>query len=181
MQKLYSRGLLSLMMMSEGEEERQSGGFPKSTQFRLIGKDYRRWANREFGGGGYNGSFEICCSDGLLREYFKSSNGDIFETIEKAIIIVASDYSKEFRIRRDGIAQTLFSCKLIKCSGCDNVELGFPEDDEHEDLNVGNHQINNYDYGVTEALTDEGEDDGGEEESECSDEERRKLDKLTFL
>lgn len=89
------------------------------------------------------------------REYFKSSNGDIFETIEKAIIVAASDYSKEFRIRRDGIAQTLFSCKLIKCSGCDNVELGFPEDDEHEDLNVGNHQINNYDYGVAEALTDE--------------------------
>ncbi|KAI3783065.1 hypothetical protein L2E82_13127 [Cichorium intybus] len=89
------------------------------------------------------------------REYFKSSNGDIFEIIEKAIIVVASNYSKEFRIRRDGIAQTLFSCKLIKCSGCDNVELGFPEDDEHEDLNVGNHQINNYDYGVVEALTDE--------------------------
>ncbi|KAL7585602.1 hypothetical protein Lser_V15G42658 [Lactuca serriola] len=89
------------------------------------------------------------------REYFKSSNGDIFETIEKAIIVAASDYSKEFRIRRDGIAETLFSCKLIKCSGCDKVELGLPGDQEQQDLNVGNHQINNYDYGVAEALTDE--------------------------
>ncbi|KAI3521979.1 hypothetical protein L1887_11456 [Cichorium endivia] len=62
---------------------------------------------------------------------------------------------KSFKLVRDDIAQTLFSCKLITCSGCDNVELGFPEDDEYEDLNVGNHQINNYDYGVAEALTDE--------------------------
>ncbi|KAK9065694.1 hypothetical protein SSX86_015095 [Deinandra increscens subsp. villosa] len=46
---------------------------------------------------------------GYWREYFKNSNGDIFETIEKAIMIAASDYPKEFGIRRDGIAQMLFN------------------------------------------------------------------------
>lgn len=100
------------------------------------------------------------------RDYFRTSNGDLFETIEKAIIVAASDYPKEFRIRRDGIAQTLFSCKLIKCSGCDKLELGFPADDEqqdddddddHKEVNVGNNnnQVSNYSYGVAEALTDE--------------------------
>ncbi|KAL8261622.1 hypothetical protein R6Q59_025671 [Mikania micrantha] len=38
---------------------------------------------------------------GYWREFFKTSNGDIFETIEKAIMIAASDYPKEFGIRRD--------------------------------------------------------------------------------
>ena len=78
------------------------------------------------------------------REFFKSSNGDIFETIEKAIVVAASDYSNEFRIKRDDIVETLFSCRLIKYSRCDKVELGLLEDDEPQELNVGNHQINDY-------------------------------------
>ncbi|GJW68340.1 hypothetical protein Tco_0122764 [Tanacetum coccineum] len=98
------------------------------------------------------------------REYFRSSNGDIFETIEKAIMVAASDYPKEFRIRRDCIAQTLYNCKLIKCIGCDKVELGvIGNDDQHEqhdDVEVYNgdgdhHQVSDYNYGVVEALTDE--------------------------
>nr|GEY05720.1 probable mediator of RNA polymerase II transcription subunit 26b [Tanacetum cinerariifolium] len=98
------------------------------------------------------------------REYFRSSNGDIFETIEKAIMVAASDYPKEFRIRRDCIAQTLFNCKLIKCIGCDKVEFGvIGNDDQHEqhdDVEVYNgdgdhHQVSDYNYGVVEALTDE--------------------------
>ncbi|KAI7739733.1 hypothetical protein M8C21_000499 [Ambrosia artemisiifolia] len=44
---------------------------------------------------------------GYWREYFKSCNGDVFEIIEKAIMIAASDYPKEFGIKRDGIAQIL--------------------------------------------------------------------------
>ncbi|KAI3760702.1 hypothetical protein L1987_51101 [Smallanthus sonchifolius] len=71
---------------------------------------------------------------GYWREYFKKSNGDIFETIEKAIMVAVSDYPKEFGVRRDGIAQLLFNCKLIKCYGCDKVELGVPGvDQEHDD------------------------------------------------
>lgn len=93
------------------------------------------------------------------REYFKTCNGDIFETIEKAIMIAASDYPKEFRIKRDCIAQTLFSCKLIKVFGCDKVELGFPVINEKQnDDNVDDdhhHQVSDYNYGVAEALTHE--------------------------
>ncbi|GJY34945.1 hypothetical protein Tco_0419414 [Tanacetum coccineum] len=98
------------------------------------------------------------------REYFRSSNCDIFETIEKAIMVAASDYPKEFRISRDCIAQTLYNCKLIKCIGCDKVELGvIGNDDQHEqhdDVEVYNgdgdhHQVSDYNYGVVEALTDE--------------------------
>ncbi|XP_024974622.1 probable mediator of RNA polymerase II transcription subunit 26b [Cynara cardunculus var. scolymus] len=68
------------------------------------------------------------------REFFRTANADIFEIIEGAIMMAASDCPKEFRIRRDGIAQILFSCKLIKCSGCDKEELALPvDDDEHDD------------------------------------------------
>ncbi|XP_076959967.1 putative mediator of RNA polymerase II transcription subunit 26b [Bidens hawaiensis] len=99
---------------------------------------------------------------GYWREYFKNSKGDIFETIEKAIVIAASDYPKEFGVKRDGIAQTLFNCKLIKCFGCDKVELGVPVVDEHQDgdgnkeVNVvgGKHQVSDYNYEVVEALND---------------------------
>ncbi|KAF5786039.1 putative transcription regulator IWS1 family [Helianthus annuus] len=100
---------------------------------------------------------------GYWREYFKTSNGDIFETIEKAIMIAACDYPKEFGVRRDGIAQTLFNCKLIKCYGCDKVELGVPDEeqddrddgDNRKEIRAVDRQVSSYSYGVAEALTDE--------------------------
>lgn len=60
------------------------------------------------------------------REYFRSccNSSDIFEIIEHAILVAACDCPKEFKLRRDQIAETLFSCKMIKCVGCDHVELG---------------------------------------------------------
>lgn len=60
------------------------------------------------------------------RDYFRTANSDIFDIIEYAIMVAASDCPKEFRIRRDGIAETLFSCKLTKCFGCNRVELAVP-------------------------------------------------------
>ncbi|XAR48299.1 hypothetical protein NMG60_11031065 [Bertholletia excelsa] len=57
------------------------------------------------------------------RNYFGTSNSDIFDIIEHAIMVAASDCSQEFRLRRDQIAETLFSCKLTRCLGCDRVEL----------------------------------------------------------
>ena len=51
------------------------------------------------------------------RKYFGSANSDIFEIIEHAIIVAASDCPKEFRVRRDGIAERLFSCRLTRCVG----------------------------------------------------------------
>ncbi|CAL0323524.1 unnamed protein product [Lupinus luteus] len=117
------------------------------------------------------------------RSYFHSANSDIFEIIHHAIMVAASDCPKEFRLRRDKIAETLFSCKLSRCVGCDRVELAVSADDkehndddddgvefeagaskeskvngggireDHRDMNV-NH-VSNFSFGDAEALTDE--------------------------
>lgn len=47
-----------------------------------------------------------------------NANADIFEIIKRAIMVAASDHPVEFLTKRDDIAQTLFSCKLINCAGC---------------------------------------------------------------
>lgn len=67
------------------------------------------------------------------RNYFRSANSDIFDIIDHAIMVAASDCPKEFRLRRDGIAERLFSCKLTRCLGCDRVELAVSEDDDDDD------------------------------------------------
>ena len=71
------------------------------------------------------------------RNYFRTANSDIFEIIDHAIMVAASDCPKEFKLRRDRIAERLFSCKLSRCLGCDRVELAVPcgggEEDETEE------------------------------------------------
>ncbi|KOM47298.1 hypothetical protein LR48_Vigan07g100200, partial [Vigna angularis] len=57
------------------------------------------------------------------RDYFVSANLDIFEIIENAIIVAATDCPKEFRVRRDAIIERLFCFRLTRCAGCDRVEL----------------------------------------------------------
>ncbi|XAR69540.1 hypothetical protein NMG60_11001170 [Bertholletia excelsa] len=113
------------------------------------------------------------------RTYFRSSSSDIFEIIEHAIMVAASDYPQEFRLRRDRIAETLFSCKSTRCLGCNRVELVDNEvegcksgldreggefelkeskvnscgDDQVATINPN--QVSAYSYGEAEALTDE--------------------------
>ncbi|XP_057486966.1 probable mediator of RNA polymerase II transcription subunit 26b [Actinidia eriantha] len=76
------------------------------------------------------------------RNYFRASNSDIFDIIEHAILVAASDCPQEFRLRRDRIAETLFSCKLAKCLRCDSVVLSVPgdgggdEDDDEEGCKI---------------------------------------------
>ncbi|KAF8398204.1 hypothetical protein HHK36_017130 [Tetracentron sinense] len=67
------------------------------------------------------------------RNYFRTASTDIFEVIEYAIIVAASDCSKEFRMKRDRIAESLFSCRMTRCFGCDRVELVIPEEEEEEE------------------------------------------------
>lgn len=62
------------------------------------------------------------------RNYFRSANSDIFDIIDHAIMVAASDCPKEFRLRRDGIAERLFSCRLTRCLGCDRVKLAVAGD-----------------------------------------------------
>lgn len=68
------------------------------------------------------------------RDYFRSccDSSDIFEIIEHAILVAACDCPKEFKLRRDQIAETLFSCKMIKCVGCEHVELGVKSNGDEE-------------------------------------------------
>jgi hypothetical protein len=66
------------------------------------------------------------------RDYFRTASSDIFGIIDHAILVAASDCPKEFKLRRDRIAERLFSCRLIKCSGCNQVELAVPGHDEDE-------------------------------------------------
>ncbi|XP_022742485.1 probable mediator of RNA polymerase II transcription subunit 26b [Durio zibethinus] len=66
------------------------------------------------------------------RDYFRTANLDIFDVIDHAITVAALDCPKEFRLRRDQIAEKLFTCKFTRCSGCDRVELVLPE---YEDEN----------------------------------------------
>ncbi|KAB5519292.1 hypothetical protein DKX38_023611 [Salix brachista] len=66
------------------------------------------------------------------RDYFRTASSDIFGIIDHAILVAASDCPKEFKLRRDRIAERLFSCRLIKCSGCNQVELAVPGHDEGE-------------------------------------------------
>ncbi|XP_015897974.3 probable mediator of RNA polymerase II transcription subunit 26b [Ziziphus jujuba] len=67
------------------------------------------------------------------RNYFRTANSDIFGIIDHAIMVAASDCPKEFRLRRDRIAERVFSCRLTRCSGCDRVELAVPGDEEEDE------------------------------------------------
>lgn len=72
------------------------------------------------------------------RNYFRTATSDIFDIIEHAIMVAASDCPKKFKVRRDGIAQMLFSCRLARCSGCDRVELAVPgEGADEEQCKIG--------------------------------------------
>lgn len=111
------------------------------------------------------------------RNYFRAASSDIFDIIDHAIMVAASDCPKEFKLKRDGIAERLFSCKLAHCLGCDKVELVVSVDNEngekggggggggngvdHGEMNM-NHHVSNYSYREAEALNDE-----IEEESQC--------------
>lgn len=114
------------------------------------------------------------------RTFFRTANSDIFDVIEYAIVVAASDCPKEFRLRRDRIAEKLFSCRLARCFGCNQVELVVPQEeendegDEFKDSCGGNggfgskdskvnssrnddnqmNRVNNYSYDEAEALTE---------------------------
>ncbi|MQM14726.1 hypothetical protein Taro_047661 [Colocasia esculenta] len=122
------------------------------------------------------------------RKFLGSANSDIFDVIENAILVAATDYPKEFRSRRDRIAERLFSCQLPRCSGCERVKEEAVQEEEGEFV-VGegrgegavggavekeskvnscvserevdaNRVASNYSYDEAEALTEEIEEEG---------------------
>lgn len=107
------------------------------------------------------------------RNYFRTCSGsDIFDIVEHGIMVAATDCPQEFKLRRDRIAEVLFSSNLTKCVGCDHVELSVPSevkkvdegskgskvdsvsDDRNGGMNV-NKIKSNFSYRDAEALTDE--------------------------
>ncbi|KAK4272431.1 hypothetical protein QN277_020992 [Acacia crassicarpa] len=119
------------------------------------------------------------------RNYFRTANSDIFDIIHHAIMVAVFDCPKEFRSRRDGIAERLFSSRWTRCVGCDRLDLMVSGDDEGDggcksgfdpeatELEAGaskeskvnssrddheemnRKQVSNFSFGEAEALTDE--------------------------
>ncbi|CAN6810051.1 unnamed protein product [Brassica oleracea] len=69
------------------------------------------------------------------RDYFRRGDSDIFEIIDHAIMVAATDCRIKFKSRRDKIAELLFSCRDTRCTGCHHhhSELSLPGDDEAVD------------------------------------------------
>ena len=68
------------------------------------------------------------------RDYFRRGGSDIFEIIDHAIMVAATDCPNKFKSRRDRIAELLFSCRVTRCNGCHHHrELSLPGDDEAVD------------------------------------------------
>lgn len=67
------------------------------------------------------------------RSFFSTANEDIFDIIEYAIVVAASDCPKDFKLRRDRIAERLFGCRWVRCLGCDRVEMAVPEEEDGDD------------------------------------------------
>lgn len=63
------------------------------------------------------------------RDYFSTANSDIFCIIEHAIMVAVSDCPYDFKLKRDRIAEMLFTCKVTKCLGCNRAELCVGNDD----------------------------------------------------
>lgn len=114
------------------------------------------------------------------RRFFRRANSDIFEVIEKAIMVAAFDHSEEFLQRRDGIAVTLFAHRRPETDPA-GAALHVVGEDENEDEDEeeerskrgcegekernetstsgrgeeGNRLESKYSYDEAEALTDE--------------------------
>ncbi|XP_056861504.1 probable mediator of RNA polymerase II transcription subunit 26b isoform X2 [Raphanus sativus] len=73
------------------------------------------------------------------RDYFRRGDSDIFEIIDHAIMVAATDCPIKFKSRRDKIAELLFSCRVTRCcTGCHhNRELSLHEEDEAVDVGAG--------------------------------------------
>eukprot|EP01018_Ginkgo_biloba_P034700 Gb_25854 [translate_table: standard] len=119
------------------------------------------------------------------RKFFESAGTDICTLIENAIMVAASEYPQELRVRRDRIAQRLFTCRLLRCGECDALTLASPDceddnikgvaiprcEDHHHSKGsrddsgdnkvtsssneVGRQRTSNYSYDEAEALTEE--------------------------
>ncbi|KAH6820793.1 hypothetical protein C2S53_018911 [Perilla frutescens var. hirtella] len=96
------------------------------------------------------------------RDYFRSSNSDIFSVIEHAIMVAASDCPYDFKAKRDGIAELLFTCgmSLNGIDGDEEFKTGGSKDSEVNEKNRVGYQ-EDYDHdleGVSDEIEEESHD-----------------------
>ncbi|XP_074590711.1 putative mediator of RNA polymerase II transcription subunit 26b [Curcuma longa] len=119
-------------------------------------------------------------SVGYWRKFFRSADSDIFDVIEQAIVVAASDYPEELRSRRDRIVEKFFTALLPRCFACDRVEPQGAEAEEgrgsvkrvvavekdskvdscNDDPDFSHRLVSNYTFDEAEALTEEIEEEG---------------------
>ncbi|KAL0817338.1 hypothetical protein Bca101_073782 [Brassica carinata] len=93
------------------------------------------------------------------RDYFRRGDSDIFGIINHAIILAAADFPDEFKSRRDGIAQLLFSRNASRrCIGCgreDNNETVGGSGDRDDSGGVGGDEGDEKKVNDNEIVVDE--------------------------
>ncbi|XP_038979977.1 probable mediator of RNA polymerase II transcription subunit 26a [Phoenix dactylifera] len=75
------------------------------------------------------------------RKLFRSTNTNIFEVVENAVLIAATDYPTEFAHRRDELVERIFTCRLdyrswLPSGGEENDEK--EREEERREHKVGN-------------------------------------------
>ncbi|KAI9115235.1 hypothetical protein K1719_013554 [Acacia pycnantha] len=96
------------------------------------------------------------------RNYFQTANSDIFDIIDHAIMVAVSDNPNEFRLRRDEIAELLFSSKDGGCeSGFDGeatkLEAGSSKEskansDRDDRGGMNKNQVSNFSSGQADEI-----------------------------
>lgn len=120
------------------------------------------------------------------RRFFRSASSDIFEVVEQAIVVAATDRPEEFRGRRDRIAEKFYTTLLRRCDdyveprGVEreegrgsvrrNGEKEIKVDSSIDDLECSNPAVlSNYTYDEeVEALTGGTEEEEGQKLGEIS-------------
>ena len=70
------------------------------------------------------------------RDYFQGVNCSIFEIIENAIIVAATDHPKEFKLQRGQIVEKLYSCQAgTQCCGQNHNELAMLNETNNGNFN----------------------------------------------
>ena len=91
------------------------------------------------------------------KKHFGSANASIYDIIENAITVAASDDSEEFILRGATIAQKIYTCTLSKRCCSDRGNCNDDEQTSHKPNNeerVSVHEVSKYGRGEVETLTD---------------------------
>ncbi|XP_041024635.1 probable mediator of RNA polymerase II transcription subunit 26b [Juglans microcarpa x Juglans regia] len=69
------------------------------------------------------------------KSYFQGVDSGIFEIIDHAIMVAATDHPKEFMLQRGQIAEKLYSCQWTQCCSHEHSVVAVPKKTNNENLN----------------------------------------------